>query len=121
MSENDLLTIIYTSGTTGTPKGVCLSHKNEITNIKQCQKAFTLDHKDRFLSFLPFAHSYERTTGYYFALSVGAEVYYAQSIDTLQTQLPEVKPTLMTVVPLLFTKIYNRLVKISSYAPAENK
>ncbi len=111
ISENDLLTIIYTSGTMGTPKGVCLSHKNEITNIKQCRKAFTLDHTDRFLSFLPFAHSYERTTGYYFALSVGAEVYYAQSIDTLQTQLPEVKPTLMTVVPLLFTKIYNRLVK----------
>lgn len=111
INENDLLTIIYTSGTTGTPKGVCLSHKNEITNIKQCQKAFTLDQNDRFLSFLPFAHSYERTTGYYFALSVGAEVYYAQSIDTLQAQMPEVKPTLMTVVPLLFTKIYNRLVK----------
>ena len=111
ITENDLLTIIYTSGTTGTPKGVCLSHKNVITNIKQCQKAFTLDHSDRFLSFLPFAHSYERTTGYYFALSVGAEVYYAQSIDTLQTQLPEIKPTLMTVVPLLFTKIYNRLMK----------
>jgi len=111
INENDLLTIIYTSGTTGTPKGVCLSHKNVITNIKQCQKAFTLDHSDRFLSFLPFAHSYERTTGYYFALSVGAEVYYAQSIDTLQTQLPEIKPTLMTVVPLLFTKIYNRLMK----------
>ncbi len=111
INENDLLTIIYTSGTTGTPKGVCLSHKNIIANIKQCQKAFSLDHTDRFLSFLPYAHSYERTTGYYFALSVGAEVYYAQSIDTLQTQLPEVKPTLMTVVPLLFTKIYNRLIK----------
>jgi long-chain acyl-CoA synthetase len=111
ISENDLLTIIYTSGTTGTPKGVCLTHKNIITNIKQAQRAFTLDHTDRFLSFLPLAHSYERTTGYYFAVSVGAEVYYAQSIDTLQTQLPEVKPTLMTVVPLLFTKIYNRLMK----------
>jgi long-chain acyl-CoA synthetase len=111
INENDLLTIIYTSGTTGTPKGVCLSHKNVIANIKQCRKAFSLDHTDRFLSFLPLAHSYERTTGYYLALSVGAEVYYAQSIDTLQTQLPEVKPTLMTVVPLLFTKIYNRLMK----------
>ena len=111
MSENDLLTIIYTSGTTGTPKGVCLTHKNVITNIKQCQKAFPIDHTDRFLSFLPYAHSYERTTGYYYALSVGAEVYYAQSIDTLPSQLIEVKPTIMTAVPLLFNRIYNRLMK----------
>ncbi len=111
LSEDDLLTIIYTSGTTAEPKGVCLTHKNILTNIKQAQKAFHLDSSDRFLSFLPFAHSYERTTGYYFALSVGAEVYYAQSIDTLQAQLTEVKPTIMTCVPLLFTRIYNRLMK----------
>lgn len=111
MSEDDLLTIIYTSGTTGTPKGVCLTHKNVITNIRQCQKAFPIDNTDRFLSFLPFAHSYERTTGYYYALSVGAEVYYAKSIDTLSSQLIEVKPTIMTAVPLLFNRIYNRLMK----------
>jgi long-chain acyl-CoA synthetase len=106
-----LLTIIYTSGTTGTPKGVCLTHKNVITNIRQCQKAFPIDNTDRFLSFLPFAHSYERTTGYYYALSVGAEVYYTKSIDTLSSQLIEVKPTIMTAVPLLFNRIYNRLMK----------
>jgi len=111
MTEDDLLTIIYTSGTTGIPKGVCLTHKNVITNIRQCQKAFPIDNTDRFLSFLPFAHSYERTTGYYYALSVGAEVYYAKSIDTLSSQLIEVKPTIMTAVPLLFNRIYTRLMK----------
>lgn len=112
LNENDLLTIIYTSGTTGNPKGVALSHKNILVNVEQCQKAFPMIGKgDRFLSFLPLAHSYERTTGYYFPFSVGAELYYAQSIDTLQAQFPEVKPTLVTAVPLLFTRIYTRLLK----------
>jgi long-chain acyl-CoA synthetase len=111
INEDDLLTIIYTSGTTAEQKGVCLTHKNVLTNIKQAQNAFQLESSDRFLSFLPFAHSYERTTGYYLALSVGAEVYYAQNIDTLQTQFPEVRPTVMTCVPLLFTRIYSRLMK----------
>lgn len=110
--ENDILTIIYTSGTTGNPKGVSLTHKNILTNVEQCQKAFPMiGGNDRFLSFLPLAHCYERTTGYYFPLSVGAELYYAQSIDTLQVQFTEVKPTLVTAVPLLFTRIYTRIIK----------
>jgi long-chain acyl-CoA synthetase len=109
---NDILTIIYTSGTTGNPKGVSLTHKNILVNVEQCQKAFPMiGGNDRFLSFLPLAHCYERTTGYYFPLSVGAELYYAQSIDTLQAQFPEIKPTLVTAVPLLFTRIYTRLIK----------
>jgi long-chain acyl-CoA synthetase len=111
MDTQDILTIIYTSGTTGTPKGVCLTHKNILTNVFQCQKAFPLETTDRFLSFLPFAHSYERTTGYYFGLYAGAEVYYAQNIDTIQQQLLETKPTIITAVPLLFSRIFTRLVK----------
>jgi long-chain acyl-CoA synthetase len=111
ISPDDILTIIYTSGTTGNPKGVCLTHKNILTNVESCQKAFNISTEDRFLSFLPLAHSYERTTGYYFAMSVGAEIYYAQSIDTLQTQFIETRPTLVTAVPMLFTRVYNRIIK----------
>lgn len=111
MKPQDILTIIYTSGTTGIPKGVCLTHKNILTNVFQCQKAFTLNINDRFLSFLPFAHSYERTTGYYFGLYAGAEVYYAENIDTIPQQFIETKPTIVTAVPLLFSRMYTRLVK----------
>lgn len=117
ISGDDILTIIYTSGTTGTPKGVCLTHKNVLSNVSSCEKAFNITSKDRLLSFLPLAHSYERTTGYYFAMSVGAEIYYAQSIETLQTQFIETKPTLVTAVPILFSRIYNRLLKnIKTYS-----
>lgn len=110
-SPRDLLTIIYTSGTTGVPKGVCLTHKNVLANVKQCTDSFPVLPEDRFLSFLPLAHTYERTGGYYVPLSKGAKIFYAQSIDTLSAQMLEVKPTLVLAVPVLFTRIQARILK----------
>ena len=108
---DDLLTIIYTSGTTGNPKGVCLTHKNILANIKQCLLSFHADENDRFLSFLPLAHTYERTAGYYVPFACGAQIYYAGSIETLQAQMAETKPTIVLAVPLLFTRIQSRILK----------
>ncbi|HMQ80163.1 MAG TPA: long-chain fatty acid--CoA ligase [Ignavibacteria bacterium] len=110
-SVNDLLTIIYTSGTTGIPKGVCLSHKNVLANVKQCTDSFPVHPDDIFLSFLPLAHTYERTGGYYVPLSKGAKIYYAKNIDTLAAQMAEVKPTIVLAVPMLFTRIASRVQK----------
>lgn len=113
VAENDLLTIIYTSGTTGMPKGVMLTHGNIYSNVKACMKVLPISSKDRFLSYLPYSHIYERTAGYYLALFSGAEVYYAQNIETISAQLPEVKPTIVITVPRLLDKIYNKLMKSS--------
>ena len=108
---DDLLTIIYTSGTTGNPKGVCLSHKNILANIEQSLSAFYIHKDDVALSFLPLAHTYERTAGYYVMLSVGVKIYYAESIDTLQAQMAEIKPTVLLAVPILFSRIQQRILK----------
>lgn len=113
VTEDDLLTIIYTSGTTGVPKGVMLTHGNIYSNVKSCMKVLPIDVSDRFLSYLPYSHIYERTAGYYLALFSGAEIYYAQNIETISAQLPEVKPTIVITVPRLLDKIYNRLMKSS--------
>lgn len=110
-SVNDLLTIIYTSGTTGVPKGVCLSHKNVLANVKQCTDSFPVHPDDIFLSFLPLAHTYERTGGYYLPLSKGSKIYYAKNIDTLAAQMAEVRPTIVLAVPMLFTRIASRVMK----------
>lgn len=120
-SENDLLTIIYTSGTTGTPKGVCLSHRNVLANIKQCTDSFPVVAEDRFLSFLPLAHTYERTAGYYLPLSKGAKIFYAKNIDTLAAQMAEVKPTIVLAVPILFNRIQARLLKNIDQMPVFKK
>jgi long-chain acyl-CoA synthetase len=109
--------IIYTSGTTGNPKGVMLTHCNIVSNIKAASECIPFSHEDTILSFLPLSHSYERTAGYYTAMSCGALIAYAESIDTVPENLMEVKPTFVTTVPRLFERFYNRLMKQMSEEP----
>ncbi len=110
INEEDLLTIIYTSGTTGNPKGVMLTHKNIYINIKACMQVLQINEQDRFLSFLPYCHAYERTAGYYLALFTGAEIYFAKNIDTISAQMPEAKPTILICVPHLLEKMYSKII-----------
>lgn len=111
LKPEDLSTLIYTSGTTGEPKGVMLSHDNLSSNIKAAHMVLDLNDTDRSLSFLPLCHSFERTGGYYAMLSGGAEVFYAESIDTVSKNLIEAKPTVVISVPRLFEKIFNLVLK----------
>jgi len=120
VNEDDLCTIIYTSGTTGEPKGVMLSHKNIVSNVKAAIKCLTITEKDKFLSFLPMCHIYERTTGYYMAFSCGCTIYLAESIEKVAQNLIETKPTIMTAVPRLFERMYSRIIK-SVEAEPKNK
>src|SRR5690606_13053946 len=97
VGEDDLLTLIYTSGTTGKPKGVCLSHKNVLTNVYDCLDLLP-DYFRKALSFLPLCHIFERMVVYlYFAK--GVAVHYAESLDTIVADINEVKPHGFTSVP----------------------
>ncbi len=111
VEPEDIATLIYTSGTTGNPKGAMLTHNNIVSNVKSATQHIYWDEKDRSLSFLPLCHSFERTGGYYAIISCGAEIYYAESVDTVSKNMPEVKPTVMVSVPRLFEKIYNLIIK----------
>ncbi len=107
--ENDLCTIIYTSGTTGEPKGVMLTHRNIVSNIKAAHEVFYIDENDVFLSFLPLCHIFERMAGYYTAFSCGGTIAYAESIEKIANNLLEIKPTIVTAVPRLFERMYSRI------------
>lgn len=107
----DLCGIIYTSGTTGSPKGVMLSHDNLLSNVKAARSVIRIDETDSLLSFLPLCHSFERMAGHFLAVSAGATIAYAESVETVSDNLGEVKPTLMTSVPRLFEKIYGRVIE----------
>lgn len=106
----DLATIIYTSGTTGTPKGVMLSHRNILSNVKASIPCFPPDNDLRALSFLPLNHIFERMVSYLY-LFRGVSVYYAESLDTIGDNLKEVKPTLFTTVPRLLEKVYDKIMQ----------
>ncbi len=110
-TETQLCTIIYTSGTTGEPKGVMLTHKNIVSNIKAAHEIFHIDEKDVFLSFLPLCHIFERMGGYYTAFSCGGIIAYAESIEKIANNMAEIKPTIMTAVPRLFERMYSRIKK----------
>ncbi|MEX0660872.1 MAG: long-chain fatty acid--CoA ligase [Balneolaceae bacterium] len=111
IQPEDIATLIYTSGTTGNPKGAMLTHRNIVSNVKSAHEAISIGETDRCLSFLPLCHSFERTGGYYAMMAGGAEIYYAESVDTVAANMLEAHPTIVVSVPRLFEKIYNLVKK----------
>lgn len=109
INENDLATLIYTSGTTGKPKGVMLSHKNIATNAMfSAERLPIVLGKSSGLSFLPVCHIYERMLHYMYQYC-GVELYFAESLDTISANLQEVKPEVMTAVPRVLEKVYDKI------------
>jgi len=110
--RSDMACIIYTSGTGGAPRGVMLSHGAILAN---CHGAHDVLSEiglgdDVFLCFLPLSHAYEHLGGLFFPVSVGAEIYYAESIDQLAANMAEVHPTIMTAVPRLYETMRGRIL-----------
>ena len=102
-----MATIIYTSGTTNRPKGVMLSHWNIISNIINCQDRLPILPGSTALSFLPVCHVFERMLTYLYQYD-GLRIYFAESIEKISENLQEVKPNILTVVPRLIEKIYDK-------------
>jgi long-chain acyl-CoA synthetase len=110
VKPNDLATIIYTSGTTGRPKGVMLSHNNLISNVLDSEKRVPFEYgKSKALSFLPVCHVFERMILYLYQYC-GVEIHFAESIEKMSDNLKEVKPNVMTAVPRLYEKVYDKIV-----------
>ncbi|WP_062059019.1 AMP-dependent synthetase/ligase [Aquimarina longa] len=113
IKEDDLATLIYTSGTTGRPKGVMLSHKNLVSNSINSATCFGFDRNKndsiKALSFLPVCHVYERMLMYMYQY-LGVEIYFAESLETISENLKEIKPHIMTAVPRLLEKVYDKII-----------
>ena len=101
-----LATIVYTSGTTGRSKGVMQSHHGILWAAEAVLRRVPARPTDTFLSFLPLAHSFERTVGYYLPMMAGCRVCYARSVELLRQDLPLVRPTVLLAVPRVYDKIY---------------
>ncbi|HEY2111518.1 MAG TPA: AMP-binding protein, partial [Dongiaceae bacterium] len=113
LTRDDTACFIYTSGTGGTPKGVMLTHGSIFCN---CQGAYHLLKdlgvgNEVFLSFLPLSHSYEHTVWQIFPMTIGAQIYYAESVERLLENMAETKPTIMTAVPRLYEAMHRRILR----------
>ncbi|MCO4822654.1 MAG: long-chain fatty acid--CoA ligase, partial [Flavobacteriaceae bacterium] len=110
VTPNDLATLIYTSGTTGRPKGVMLSHNNIVSNVLDSEKRVPFNYgKTKSLSFLPVCHVFERMILYLYQYC-GVEIYFAESIETMSDNLKEIQPNVMTAVPRLYEKVFDKIV-----------
>lgn len=110
IKEDDLATLIYTSGTTGRPKGVMLSHKNIASNAINSEKRLPIElGQSKALSFLPVCHIYERMLQYLY-IYTGCGIYFAESLETISDNLKEVKPEVMSAVPRLLEKVYDKII-----------
>ncbi len=106
--EDDLATIIYTSGTTGEPKGVMLSHKNLVSNIKGVMSLIPADYTKRAVSFLPLSHIFERMVAYTY-MAVGTSLYFVPADDRLADTIRELRPHYFTAVPRFLEKAYDNI------------
>jgi long-chain acyl-CoA synthetase len=113
-AREDLACIIYTSGTGGAPRGVRQHHGAILHNVAGCIDIIATDYgwgDEIFLSFLPLSHAYEHSGGQFFPIGLGGQIYYSEGLEKLASNIEEVRPTLMIVVPRLFEVLRARIVK----------
>ena len=114
VKRTDLACLIYTSGTGGAPRGVCQHHGMILHNVEGCIDIIANDFgwdPEIFLSFLPASHAYEHSGGQHFPVALGAQIYYAESLEKLAANIEEVRPTMMVVVPRLFEMLRAKIMK----------
>jgi len=110
IKPEDVATIIYTSGTTGEPKGAVLPHRAFTFLCESIRKNLPIDHRDRFLSFLPISHVYERMAGHFLPVSCGAEIAYAEALRTVAQDMILAKPTIVLTVPRFLDAVRHRIL-----------
>ena len=114
ISREDTACLIYTSGTGGAPRGVKQHHGAILCNIAGAANIVITDfgvENERFLSFLPLSHAYEHTAGQYLPIALKGEIYYSEGLEKLASNIEEVQPTIMVVVPRLFEVLRTRIMK----------
>jgi long-chain acyl-CoA synthetase len=114
ITRNDTACLIYTSGTGGAPRGVMQHHGAILHNVAGASRILAEDFgwgEEVFLSFLPLSHAYEHTAGQFLPIGMGGQIYYAEGLDKLASNIEEVGPTVMVVVPRLFEVLRTRIMK----------
>lgn len=114
IKREDTACIIYTSGTGGSPRGVLQHHGAILCNVDGAARILSEDFgwgDEVFLSFLPLSHAYEHTGGQMLPIGMGGQIYYSEGLEKLASNIEEVRPTIMVVVPRLFEVLRTRIMK----------
>ena len=104
INTDDVFTMLYTSGSSGIPKGVQLTHRNVIHNIKAILAILPLEPSNRVLSFLPFSHIFERVSCYTY-MAFGASLFFSQNKESFAHDFKTARPLFCTCVPRVLEKM----------------
>ncbi|MFO7937792.1 MAG: AMP-binding protein [Kiritimatiellia bacterium] len=104
--------IIYTSGTMGNPKGAMLTHNNFCSDVSGSLAAVdnVLNEKDDFLVVLPLFHSFSFTANLLIAVANASGLCFVENLRTLAQDIKELKPTILMGVPLLYEKLFYKIL-----------
>lgn len=111
INPDDVAEIIYTSGSLGRAKGVMLTQRNISSNLVAMRQMITIYPEDRFLGVLPIHHTYQCTCGLLCPLYSGSSVHFARSLKTIPEDMATSKPTILLGAPLLYNKMYSKIIK----------
>ncbi len=117
LKKEGLASIVYTSGTTGQAKGVCLTHDNFLSNCRSSLDVLPFNENDVCLSFLPLSHVFERMASYYFTLTIGGTIAYAENMESVGRNLKEVRPTYACAAPRFYEKLHAGIMEKASQSP----
>ncbi|MDF1595084.1 MAG: AMP-binding protein [Acidimicrobiia bacterium] len=109
IDPNEVGTLVYTSGTTGPPKGAMLSHNNMIWVAESGRKLIageSVPQSVQYLSYLPLCHVFGRLYDLAGALAMRATVNFAESIETVVSDLTEIQPTYFPAPPRIWEKMH---------------
>ena len=98
--------IVFSSGTTGVPKAVMLSQKNMFVNLENLLKRALMTEKDSAYLFLPLSNTYGGLCNFLYSLYTGMQIYLCSDKNRIVEELLEVKPTILSTVPIFLEKIY---------------
>ena len=111
INSDNVAEIVYTSGSLGRAKGVMLSQKNIASNLMAMRRMIKIYPEDKFLDVLPMHHTYQCTCGFLCPLYSGSSVHFARSLKTIPEDMAKCKPTILLGAPLLYNKMYNKIMK----------
>ncbi|MFP2903937.1 AMP-dependent synthetase/ligase [Pyxidicoccus sp. 3LFB2] len=103
---DDAAMVIYTSGTTGSPKGALVSSRNMLQGSATFVQQLGLSPEDSVVSYLPLCHVAEKLFSLLLPLVVGGKVHFGEALETVQTDVAEVSPTVFLGVPRIWEKMH---------------
>ena len=121
VQPDDPATLIYTSGTTGPPKGTVTTNYNALWTAASCNRLLEYDPAMKYVSYLPLAHSAERTATHYLGLWVQSWVHFWPDLRTVFDGVAEVRPASFLGVPRVWEKLQAGIVAKLSAEPDERK